>query len=96
MSTISYRGMTSRTTLPGKHGDMSIISRWWYRPVTHRRAVTVLILMLVAMVLFVWQAVGDVVQSTSGTVIAWICAILLAIDSARVGAGLAAGRYPRD
>jgi hypothetical protein len=74
---------------------MSIISRWWYRPVPRRRAVTLLIVMLVAMVLFIWQAVGDVLRSTSGTVIAWICAALLAVDAVRVSAGLAADRYPR-
>jgi hypothetical protein len=73
---------------------MSIISRWWYRPVPRRRAVTVLVLMLVAAVLFVWQAI--VYGGTATAVIGWICAALLAIDVARVGAGLAADRYPRE
>jgi hypothetical protein len=74
---------------------MSILSRWWYRPLPRRRAITVLILMLIAAALFVWQAVGNVLGSTSGTVIAWICAALLVLDSVRVAAGLAADRYPR-
>jgi hypothetical protein len=72
---------------------MSIISRWWYRPVPRRRAILVLVLMLVAAVLFVWQAV--VYESSATAVIGWICAALLAIDSVRVAAGLAADRYPR-
>ena len=81
---------------PGKHGGMSFLSRWWYRPVPRRRAIVVLVLMLIAMVLFVWQAVGDVLETRSGVVIAWICAALLALDSVRVAAGLAADRYPRE
>jgi hypothetical protein len=75
---------------------MSTFSRWWYRPVPRRRAVVVLVMMLIALVLFVWQAVGDVLETHSGVVIAWICAALLAVDSVRVAAGLAADRYPRD
>jgi hypothetical protein len=73
---------------------MSFLSRWWYRPIPRRRAIVVLVLMLIAMVLFVWQAVGDVFETRSGVVLAWICAALLALDSVRVAAGLAAGRYP--
>jgi hypothetical protein len=73
---------------------MSIISRWWYRPVPRRRAVTVLVLLLVAAVLFVWQAIAY--GSTATAVIGWICAALLAIDAVRVSAGLTAGRYPRE
>ncbi|MEV6851630.1 hypothetical protein [Actinoplanes sp. NPDC051411] len=73
---------------------MSFLSRWWYRPVPRRRAILVLVLMLVATVLFVWQAI--VYNGTATAVIGWICAALLAIDSVRVGAGLAADRYPRD
>jgi drug/metabolite transporter (DMT)-like permease len=80
----------------GKHEVMSFLSRWWYRPVPRRRAILVLVLMLIATVLFVWQAVGDVLQTRSGVVIAWVCAALLAVDSVRVAAGLAADRYPRD
>jgi hypothetical protein len=73
---------------------MSLLSRWWYRPVPRRRAITVLLLMLVATVLFIWQAL--VYESTAVAVIGWICAALLVIDAVRVGAGLAADRYPRD
>jgi hypothetical protein len=72
---------------------MSFLSRWWYRPVPRRRAILVLVLMLVAAVLFVWQAV--VYDGTTTALIGWICAALLVIDAVRVTAGLAADRYPR-
>jgi hypothetical protein len=81
---------------PGQHGGMSFLSRWWYRPVPRRRAVLVLVLMLIALVAFLWQAVADSLESTTGVVIAWICVVLLAVDIVRVGAGLVADRYPRD
>lgn len=75
---------------------MSFLTRWWNRPLPRRRAVVVLALMVFAIALFAWQAIADTVGSTTGRVIAGTCAVLLLIDSVRIGAGLAADRYPRD
>jgi hypothetical protein len=75
---------------------MSFLTRWWYRPLPRRRAVLVLVLLLIALAGFVYQAVGDVLENRAGVVIAWVCAALVAIDSVRVGSGLVLDRYPRD
>jgi hypothetical protein len=73
---------------------MSFLSRWWYRPVPRRRAILVLVLMAIAAFLFILQAVEY--DSTLFAIVAWFCGILLVADGARIIAGLAADRYPRE
>jgi hypothetical protein len=81
--------------LAGQAGIMTIFSRWWSRPLSRSRAITSLLLMIAAIGLSVWAALGHIYDDRLGTGLAWAVAALLTIDAIRIVAGLSADRYPR-
>jgi hypothetical protein len=70
----------------------TILGSWWSRRLPPGRAVTVLVLEVIAIGLSVWAALSGAYDHTTGTVIAWVVAGLLTVDVIRLIAGLAAGR----
>ncbi|MET0493324.1 MAG: hypothetical protein ABW000_09375 [Actinoplanes sp.] len=74
---------------------MTIFSNWWTRPIPRSRAITSLVLMILAIGLHVWAILDHVYGNGVSVALGWVVVALFTIAGVRVIAGLATNRYPR-